>query len=208
MKDQPDMPFVGSVAYLPPVSFFMKASHCNGILIEQHENYNRQTYRNRCRIPGPNGILTLSIPVRHQSGQKIPIREVLIDNREAWQRQHWRSITSAYNKSPFFLFYMDSFCQFYEDPAENLFDFNMGLLHLCLNLLKFNTDITFTQKFKEEGKYPNDYRFKLSPKKDPPFALPVYPQVFSERYPFAPDMSIIDLLFNEGPLAANLLVQF
>ncbi len=199
------IPAIFTTAYLPPISFFVKACETNGILLEQHENYNRQTYRNRCRIPGPNGVQALSIPLLQKHGEKIPICEIQIDNREPWQRLHWRSLTTAYNNSPFFLYYMDDLQPFYEKIYKNLFDYNLQLIHKLVRLIGLDLTINLTEEFHPEGYYPADYRYKLTPKKEQDITLPNYIQVFSDRFPFCRDMSIVDLLFNEGPAAAALI---
>lgn len=188
-----------STATLPPVSWFLAMRGLPEIQIEACENYQRQTYRNRYRIIGPNGMQTLSIPVKNHHGEKIPIRDVRIDYREAWQRSHWRSLTTAYNNSPFFLYLGDEFYPFFNKKYEFLFDFNLELLQKIMKIMKMKTVIILTDTFIPISAKENDYRYNIHPKLPTLLPSAKYRQVFTEKLGFFPDPSIIDLLFNLGP---------
>jgi hypothetical protein len=196
-----------SIAYMPPLSYFAAIYRHSGYMIERHEHYNKQSYRNRCRIMTANGPHDLVIPVRRPGG-KVLIRDVMIDNDYAWQSLHWRTIGSAYRNSPFFEYYEDDIAPFYHRSFTRLFDFNLEILRSLLNLLEINRSPNLTGEFLAD--YPEkvlDLRYSLHPKNKsrqqlpPGFVCKPYHQVFDARYPFEPDLSILDLLFNTGPSA-------
>ena len=179
-------------------------------IIEQYDNYIKQTYRNRCNILGANGILPLSIPVLKGLDRKTYVRDIRIDYNKKWQKLHWKSIESAYRHSPFFEFYMDEFFPFYERKFVFLLDFNASLLELVLQSLEIDMNLRYSSKFMDvPASDLADYRESIHPKRDPlsdPFFIPVtYRQVFSERLGFKANLSIIDLLFNEGPNSRMIL---
>lgn len=199
--------------YLAPIQYLTKFLLNKPIQIEQEESFPKQTYRNRCKILGANGILTLSIPIKKESGKKIKTKDVRISYETNWQSNHWQSICSAYNHSPFFEFYKEDFLPFYENKEKYLIDLNSKLIHLLIKLLNINTEITFTSSFvKPNDLLPEvmDYRDSIHPKKeisDGYFSPVQYIQVFNDRFNFVENLSIIDLLFNEGPNAGSILKQ-
>ncbi len=197
-----------STAYAAPVQYFTKLISGKTVLIEACENYTKQTYRNRCDIYGANGKLTLSIPVKKERIRKIPIRDLKISYQQDWQRLHQRSIEAAYRSSPFFEFYFDDLKPFYQSKITFLFDYNLQFLKTICNCLEINPDITFSSDFYKQ--YSNDFRYIIHPKKDAiafdaTFQPQKYNQVFTEKHGFIPNLSIMDLLFNEGPNAVNIL---
>jgi len=199
-----------SIAYLGPVQYFTKLLIHPLQIIECYDHYTKQTYRNRCNIMGANGILTLSIPVIKGHAHKTHVRDIRIDYEKRWQKLHWRSIESAYRHSPFFEFYMDEFSPFYEQKYEFLIDLNAGLLEVVLHALGIEYRVAYSKAFIEAGTEDfADYRETIHPKRDPlsdPLFVPVpYRQVFAERLGFKANLSIIDLLFNEGPNARLVL---
>ncbi len=187
-----------STAYLPPVSYFVGINMCEEIVLESCENYTKQTYRNRCNIVSANGVVGLTIPVEKGYGNKIPIQDVRISDYDNWQKIHWKSICSAYRSSPFFDFYEDDFRPFYHKKWKYLWDYNLELLNLVLELLDIQPKITFTNDFQVEYKDKMDYRFTINPKKESVVDIQPYYQVFQAKHGFIKDMSIIDLLFNMG----------
>jgi hypothetical protein len=187
-----------STAYLPNVQYFSKLLHGNAV-IEQHENYLKQTYRNRCEILAANGIISLNIPIKH-SGTKIKIRDVEIDYSDNWQRLHWRTINTAYRSSPFFVYYTDDFLPFYGKKEKFLFDFNYKMFDKLIELVGLKTEITLSDSYLHEI-CDMDYRNSITPKnkpEDPEFYPLKYYQVFSAKFGFKPNLSILDLLCNEG----------
>ena len=192
------------IAYLPPVSWFsLLLKH--PVRIEQHETYQRQSYRNRCLIYSERGILPLSVPVNKPNGNHTLTPEVKIYNDEKWYLKHWRAIQSAYEASPYFLYYKDEFKDFYNGRFEKLFDFNMQLILKLCEIMEIHPQISFTGKFEKDPADTIDLRNTFSPKKPPSYPFPGYMQVFSSRHGFLPDLSVPDLLFNLGPESKNYL---
>ncbi len=186
-----------STAYLAPVEYFQYLKTAGKVCIEQHEYYQKQTYRSRCRIATANGIMDLSIPVEKRNHTLI--RDIRISEHSDWQTQHWRSIEAAYNSSPFFEYYADDFRPFFEKKWLFLWDFNMELLHKTLELLDIETEILLTETYKPQtGEVTLDLRDIIHPKKEASIPLKSYYQVFATKFGFIPNMSIIDLLFNMG----------
>ena len=197
-----------STAYLPPIQYFATIVKHQNFLIEKKENYSKQSYRNRCTIGSENGPLDLVIPVKKSKSGKIPISNVQIDNDYKWQILHWRAFVSAYKNSPFFEYYEHEFLPFYRNSFENLFDFNLQLIEKALELTGFEIKPGFTDCFTMD--YEKDFideRYTIHPKKQSSFnSITEYTQVFSNKYGFLPNLSIIDLIFNTGPSAKNILV--
>jgi len=193
-----------STAYLPPAEYFSRILNAESFLIEYDENYNRQTYRSRCRILGPQGILFLSIPVTKGGKTKAPVRDVTIDYSKRWQQVHLRAISSCYGRSPFFQYYSEEFFRIIEKEYRFLVDLNEDLLKKCLEILDIERSFLATSSFKPPEGSGNDYRYKISPVIDPGVEHKPYIQVFDQGN-FVPGLSIIDLIFNTGPDARSYL---
>lgn len=189
-----------TTAYLAPVEYFMALAEADEIWLECYDHYVKQTYRNRCRIATANGVMDLSIPVEKTSGEKQHTRDIRIATHDNWQAQHWRSIESAYNSTPFFEYYKDDFIPFYEKKWDFLWDFNLQIQQKTLELIDIQPEIKFTKEYQintEEGI--SDLRERIHPKKAlDGKILPTYYQVFEQKFGFLPNLSIIDLLFNMG----------
>lgn len=205
------MTIVSDLQYFSPVTEYKNSIKFRYFKIEQYEAWQKMSFRNRCIIAGANGLLHLSIPVEGGRHSDKMIREVKIDNSHRWQTLHWRSIVSAYNRSPWFEFYKDEMEVFYHTKYNWLWDWNLDLLHWTIKKLSVEMEIGFTDGWQKN--YPPeqflDLRGKVLPKNFKSFAgtCPVYKQVFEERLGFIPNLSIIDLLFCEGPNAVNLLKE-
>ena len=139
-----------SSAYFPPVSYLAAIVNSKSVVIEQYENYRKQTYRNRCRIYAANGILALSVPVELATNKKILLKDVRVDYREAWQKQHFKSIESAYRNSPFYDYLIDDFMPFFTREIPFLLDLNMGILHVILDIIQLNKELKISHEFEHQ----------------------------------------------------------
>jgi len=197
-----------STAYLAPVSYYASMVSAGQVTIEAHAHYTKQTYRNRCSIVTANGFLDLIIPVIKVNGNHTKIKDIRISYAEKWQNLHWRAIVSAYNHSPYFLYYREELAPFYRSRFDLLADFNSELLQLMFGLLGMTREIQFTSSYaKNVPGQMTDCRKLFSPKSKNAINFPEYCQVFKERFGFYSNLSIIDLLFNLGPEAKNYLLK-
>ncbi|NDP22888.1 MAG: WbqC family protein [Paludibacter sp.] len=189
-----------STAYLGPVEYYSALVKAETVFLENCEYYLKQTYRNRCHIAAANGPMALSIPVEKASGEKLLTRDVRISEHNDWQIQHWRSIESAYNSTPFFEYYKDDLLPFYEKKWNFLWDFNFEIQSKILELLDLQLEIQLTREYKATlDENTLDLRESIHPKKENPLGVSKnYYQVFEQRFGFQPNMSIIDLLLNMG----------
>ncbi|MDP4239005.1 MAG: WbqC family protein [Bacteroidota bacterium] len=189
-----------STAYLAPVEYYVEIAKADTVLIESCDYYRKQTYRNRCYIAAANGPMALSIPVEKINSEKIVTRDVRISEHNDWQINHWRSIESAYNSTPFFEYYKDDLIPFYERKWTFLWDLNQAMLSKMLELLNLQAEIQATGEYK--NKLEEDFldlREAIHPKKEnQTLNCKPYYQVFEQRFGFQPNLSIIDLLFNMG----------
>jgi len=189
-----------STAYLAPTEYYVALAKADAVFLEHCESYEKQSYRNRCYIAGANGKIALSIPVEKSSGDKMLTRDIRISEHNDWQIQHWRSIESAYNSTPFFEYYKDEFLPFYEKSWDYLWDFNLEIQVKVLELLDLQPEIKLTDEYKTNlGDDCLDFRTSIHPKKENiQINHAPYYQVFDQRFGFLPNLSIIDLLFNMG----------
>lgn len=194
-------PILLPACYLPPVSYFHAISENYPVIIlDQCENFPKQTYRNRASIATANGILDLTVPIQHGRKEHGAMKDVKINYDHDWQRLHWLSIQTAYRSSAYFEFYEDIFVPFYERKHEFLFDFNLKQLELILKVLKLDRTIELSQVYENDYPAELDFRKSIHPKKPSVNQNPKpYYQVFDEIQGFKADVSIIDLLFNQGP---------
>lgn len=193
-----------STAYFPPSIYFRLIRDADTVLIEREENYIKQTYRNRCRIISANGILSLSVPVTRSGRLKVPVKDLRIDWSKRWQQVHLGALTSAYGKSPFFIYYSENLYSIIWKKHQFLIDLNHELLLECLTILNINKCINYTSFFEPPGVSEEDHRYDISPKKKTEHCSAPYIQVFGKEG-FVPGLSILDLIFNLGPDAAMYL---
>lgn len=196
--------------YLPPLEYFCVLLQEQQVTLEAHENFVKQSYRSRCYIRGANKVQMLSIPVL-KGNSKIPIQEIKIDNSQSWQAIHWRSIVSAYGNAPYFDFYRPYLEPPFKKKEKYLWNWNINLLTICLELLSLNSiSISCSEAFIRENEVDiKDARSRIHPKKTFETNLiykPVpYIQVFGKD--FVPNLSIIDLLFCQGPESRHILKE-
>lgn len=191
--------------YAGCVWYWQHAAQANTILFDQHSYFQKQSYHNRCHIAGPNGKQVLSIPTIGSHNQR-PLKEMEISYSEPWQKLHWNAIKAAYGSSPFFEYYDYQLEPFYTKPFHFLADYNFQLTEWLLKQLKCKPEIQLSESFIATPSV-NDFRNLFQAKTEPAQTFARYPQVFEHKYGFLPNLSIFDLLFNEGPLAKEYLKE-
>ena len=195
-----------STSYFGPVQWYQKLNRFDDVLIEQHEHFLKQTYRNRCLIATTQGTQALSLPVEAAEGgqalSKTEIKDVRISNHGKWRTEHWNALQSAYGESPFFEFYEDDIRPFFEQRWDFLFDFNLAITEKLCELLDIHPHIGETAEYVSTlSEHTKDFRSIIHPKHpqaDPDFHPRPYYQVYKEKFGFQPNLSILDLLFNMG----------
>ena len=198
-----------SALYMPPVQWFQKLHRYRKCVIDTGEHFVKQTYRNRCLIAAANGIQALTVPTESSQGSKTAMHDTRISDHGQWRHLHWNALVSAYGESPFFIYYADDLRPFFEKRYVNLADFNIALIRTLCTLLDVRTDISVSTDYADAaalaastGTPVADFREAIRPKNPLPdegFAPRPYYQVYAARHGFLPNMSVIDLLFNEGP---------
>jgi hypothetical protein len=194
-----------STAYLPPSEYFSLILHADKVLVESEENYLKQSYRNRCYILSAHGPQPLSVPVYLGSQHKTPLKEIRIDYSKRWQQVHLRAITASYSSSPYFQFYIENIEKIIARKTDFLFDLNMELTGSVLKMLGLNINMARTTDFKPVVEAEYDFRYIISPKRNPQFIVKEYIQVFDTSKGIDHRLSIIDLIFNTGPEAIKYL---
>lgn len=226
------MPKLLSTAYFPPVSYFAAMAHemeglsdrrdgdssiklsPSVVYMEACENYQKQSYRNRCRFYAADGVQSLSFPIVHEGGtHKLPISHIKVDYSKPWIQQHERAIVSAYGTSAYFEYYQDELFDILRSRPERLIDLNMAITEFFIRKTGIAAEIRLTESYSRDGNILTaegetilceDLREVIHPKR-PDRILPAlgldkpYFQVFAQKHGFMKDLSIMDLLFNEGP---------
>ena len=196
-----------SSAYFAPVQWYQKLNRYENIVIEQHDNFIKQTYRNRCVIATTQGLQALTIPVERPSDarlDKTQLKDICISDHGNWRHLHWKALLSAYGESPFFEYYADDIHPFYEKKYKFLLDFNMEINAKMMELLDIEkSSLSFSNEYSSyEGDCDTvDFREVIRPKhpgEDKEWQPKKYYQVYQQKFGFQPNLSILDLLFNEG----------
>ncbi len=193
-----------SSTYFGPIQWYQKL-HRMPCIIEQHDHFVKQTYRNRCVIATANGTQTLTVPIERYDGTKCPMRDIRISDHGNWRHLHWNALVSAYGETPFFEFYADDLRPFFEKRHTFLFDLNLDIMHTMCQLLDVRPQVTLSEQYivlPSEDDAVVDFREAIRPKHplpDADFNPTPYYQVRAQRHGFLPNLSILDLLFNEGP---------
>lgn len=207
-----------STAYLPPVSYFTVMAKYGAVSIEARENFQKQSYRTRARIASSSGAEFISIPILKGEGHRRPISEIEIDYKRDWVLSHKRALMSCYGSSPFYIYYKDDIFSVLDSRPRFLLDLNTSLTRVLAGLLGIRCEIRFTDSYTapadagdvlhDNCRASIDFRYCIHPKRPlPPGFLKggEYYQVFADRLGFIPDLSAVDLLFNEGPNAISFL---
>ncbi len=199
-------PILLSTAYFPPVSWFAHFLQASDVFMEACETYPKQTYRNRCHLYASSGVQALSIPVVKPFGNSTRTHQVLLDDSQHWLQQHWRSIKTFYSKTPYYIHYSGYLEPLFVSPKhKTLLEFNDELIRLILKLLKCQKTYTYTGHFEHTPENCSDLRQTIHPKKGSSLLFPRYIQTFEPKYGFIPNLSILDLLFNQGPESVGYL---
>lgn len=194
-----------SLHYLPGVDWLTVFHNNPDCLIEAHEHYQKGGMRNRCLIAGPNGIQRLSIPLLKGKNQQLSIREVRIINDEPWQRQHWRSIRTAYGNAPYFEHYAGDLERLFGKKTTFLFDYNLEWLVWLTEKMGIKSLVEHTGHFVPPMATPPDFRGFSQLTDDGIFRPAPYAQVFQERHGFLPGLSGLDLLLCCGKHSVEIL---
>ena len=202
-------PVLLSTAYLPNIQYFSKLLLHEKTIIEIHETYQKQSYRNRCAIFDANGLLDLTIPVIKPNGNRTLTKDILIEYETNWQAVHWRAIVSAYGHSPFFEIFEPELIHLFEKKEKFLIDFNLNILTQIQKSLGIEFNIDLSDSFIPFTNNPFDFRNSIHPKErmmkpDSYFHPVAYFQVFSLEHGHKSNLSFIDLMFNEGPQSIDI----
>ena len=191
--------------YFPSIAQMVAVAGAETVVFEIHDNYQKQTYRNRAYIAHSNGKLLLNVPIKHSGdGSRQKTSEVVPDTSFPWQSQHWKSLQSAYRTSPFFEYYEDELEFLFTDKAGSLLEHNLKIFELLTELIGIEVKTEFTKSYKPEYAE-GDLRKLVVAKKEKAYGLEPYIQVLQQAHGFIPNLSVLDLLFNEGPNTLNYL---
>jgi len=192
-------------SYFPSIEQMAAVVQAAKVVFEVEDNYQKQTYRNRTFIAHSNGKLLLNIPIKHnKAGKRQKTKEVIVENDFPWQEQHWKSLQSAYRTSPFFEYYEDDLEPLFTEPVDGLMAHNLKIFDVLCELIGIDVEIIKTTSFEKNPEI-TDLRFLVDAKKKSDFQPETYTQVHGANHPFLPNLSVLDLLFNEGPNALTYL---
>lgn len=192
-------------AYFPSILQMAAVVQADKVIFEVADNYQKQTYRNRAYIAHSNGKLLLNVPIKHSKEKNYQkTQNVLTEKDFPWQLQHLKSLQSAYRTSPFFEYYEDELAPLFSEPAENLLTHNLKTFEIITEILGIDKEIEQTTTF-EKSVEEKDFRFLINAKLKPTVSFEKYHQVHQANHEFLPNLSILDLLFNEGPNALSYL---
>ena len=190
--------------YFPSISHYIAIAHADSVTLEMEDNFQKQTNRNRMYIYSPNGVQLLNIPVKHSIDKHQKYKDVRIENDFEWQKNHFKSLEAAYRSSPFFEYFEDDFRPIFEKKHDFLMDLNLETLELVNAALGIQFSIEKTTEYFHEVTNFKDFRLLVNGKKDTT-QIEEYTQVFNQKHGFIGNLSILDLLFNEGRYAVDYL---
>lgn len=190
--------------YFPSISHFVVMAKSDSIWFEMEDNFQKQTNRNRMYIYSPNGIQLLNIPIKHSENPHQKTKDIKLENDFDWQKQHFKSLEAAYRSSPFFEYFEDQLMPIFQKKHTFLMDLNIESIEMITSFLRFKLEYTKTQEYIHEVEDCVDYRILSNGKKD--FSVfEAYPQVFKNKHGFISNLSVLDLIFNEGKFALDYL---
>lgn len=189
--------------YFPSISHFAAMANADSVTLEMEDNFQKQTNRNRMYIYSPNGIQLLNIPVKHSGTAHQKTKDIRLETAFDWQKQHFKSLEAAYRSSPFFEYFEDALTPVFEKKQEFLMDLNLETMEIAKKCLAMKMDFSGTSEYFHETEY-TDFRLLANGKKDQN-QLENYTQVFGDKHGFLNNLSILDLLFNEGRFALDYL---
>lgn len=191
--------------YFPNIAHFVAMVQADDVLFETDDNFLKQTYRTRSYIYAANGKLLLNIPVIHSQKNRQKYKDVKIANDYKWQDLHWKSLLSAYRTSPFFEYYEDELQPLFNMKTDFILDFNLKCFEIVCDCLQLELNISKTKIFEKTVENKSDFRYLVNAKQEHHQPFDSYTQVFDDKHGFINNLSILDLLFNEGPNALNYL---
>jgi len=185
--------------YFPSIATMVASAKAKKITLEIHDNYQKQTYRNRTYIAHSNGRLLLNIPIQHSKNtSRQKTKEVSPDNNFPWLLEHWKSIQVAYRTSPYFEYYEDDLAPLFKKPVSKLQDFNISIFNTIKELIGLQTVVLTSSDYDKKTQLV-DMRHLANCRKEPIYKFDAYHQVFEANHGHLGNLSILDLLFNEGP---------
>ena len=194
--------------YFPSISHFAVMAQSENITFEIEDNFQKQTNRNRTYIYSPNGIQLLNIPIKHSKENRQKTKDIRIETDFDWQKQHFKSLEAAYRSSPFFEFFEDDLQPIFEKKYEFLLDLNFEVLAILFKCLRMKVEYNTTTEYfhQVDANTITDFRSLVEGKKDVS-VFEKYTQVFDDKYGFINNLSVLDLLFNEGKYAMDYLKE-
>jgi len=191
--------------FAPIVQYVILANNHN-VVFEKWDNFQKQTYRNRCYIYGANGKQMLTVPILHsKSGGRQKTRDVKIDHSFSWQKNMVKSLEASYRSSPYFEYYEDDIIEIFKKKHHFLLDLNFLAHEVMSECLQLDNEFSFTESYVEISEEGSDFRYLAEAKGEPNYDLKKYTQVFEAKHGYLANLSILDLLFNEGTAALQYL---
>ncbi len=206
MSENIKKPLLIEPQYWPPVAWMKHVSGYDEIVLDTASHFVKGSFRNRAQVLGPNGVLQLSVPLSRVGEQRPTMGTISINYEEDWRKNHWMTLMSCYRRSPYYEFLEDLIAPIYVQKFDTLMELNTAILRVVFKLLKSDISIKTTDNYIPTGTLDyDDYRDRIVPSNKNPLNLTFKPyiQVFSDRFPFTENLSIIDTIFNQGKINLN-----